>query len=170
MSNVAAAVGQSSLMNFGLSPACPALPPSCPALPCSAWPGPTLPYRACPALPHPALLYPSPLYPACPGLPCTAPPHPTLPCRPCPAACPAVYHGYEFVSQLLHLVYLWPSLRQGIAVVQAVGVSSPEGTLLTTGSSHRQRALVKSGSSKALEGWSPSCPGPETEPLLTKNT
>ena len=41
--------------------------------------------------------------------------------------------------------------------VQAVGASSPEGTLLTTSSAHQHRALLKSGSSKALEGGTLKC-------------
>ncbi len=47
---------------------------------------------------------------------------------------------------------MYPETLEVLAAVQAVGASSPEGTLLTTGSAHRQRALLHSGSSKALEG------------------
>ena len=39
--------------------------------------------------------------------------------------------------------------------MQAVGASSPEGKLLTTGGAQRQRALMRSISSKALQGILP---------------
>ncbi len=56
------------------------------------------------------------------------------------------------LDNLKSIVNMYPETLEVLAAVQAVGASSPEGTLLTTGSAHRQRALLHSGSSKALEG------------------
>ena len=56
------------------------------------------------------------------------------------------------LDNLKSIVNMYPETLEVLAAVQAVGASSPEGTLLTTGSAHRQRTLLHSGSSKALEG------------------
>lgn len=56
------------------------------------------------------------------------------------------------LDNLKSIVNMYPETLEVLAAVQAVGTSGPEGPLLTTGSSHRQRALLHSGSSKALEG------------------
>lgn len=56
------------------------------------------------------------------------------------------------LDNLKSIVNMYPKTLEVLAAVQAVGASSPEGTLLTTGSAHRQRTLLHSGSSKALEG------------------
>lgn len=56
------------------------------------------------------------------------------------------------LDNLKSIVNMYPETLEVLAAVQAVGASGPEGPLLTTGSSHRQRALLHSGSSKALEG------------------
>ena len=56
------------------------------------------------------------------------------------------------LDNLKSIVNMYPETLELLAAVQAVGASSPEGTLLTTGSAHRQRALLHSGGSKALEG------------------